>query len=407
MGAAAPLNVAYLVNQYPKVSHAFIRREIAAVERSGVPVERFSIRSAGETFPDEADRLELSKTRVVLKHPLVLLWSLAAAALLRPLKFAKALWLALRIGWGSDRGLLRNLAYLAEACVLLRWLRQSGAAHVHAHFGTNPAAVAMLCSVLGGPPYSFTCHGPDEFDRAPSLALDEKIARAAFVVTVSSYGRGQLYRWCHRRHWPKIHVLHPGLDEAWFHQRPIAPPEAPRFACIGRLHEQKGQMLLIQAVAQLVSEGVPCELVLVGDGPMRSELAASVAQMDLEKHVTFAGLVSSEEAVRRMQDARAVIMPSFAENLPSVILEAFALQRPVIATFVGGIPELVEPGVCGWLVAPASAIALADAMRDALRANVSTLESMGKDGARRVAENYRADAAGRRLAQMFDATGGP
>lgn len=403
--AGAKLRVAYLVNQYPKVSHSFIRREIAAVEHCGVHVERFSIRASGEEFPDEADRLEVNKTRVVLQHPWLLLGSPVATAFCHPLRFAEGLWLALRTGWRSDRGVARSIAYLAEACVLLRWFRQSQIDHLHAHFGTNPAAVAMLCRVLGGPPYSFTAHGPDEFDRAPSLALNEKIARAAFVLSVSSYGCSQLYRRCEHAHWAKIHVLHPGLDEASFVNASAPVPKTPRFTCVGRLHEQKGQLLLIQAVRQIVSEGAACELVLVGDGPMRAELARRVADLKLEKHVVFAGLVSSQKLLRCMQDARAVILPSLAENLPSVILEAFALQRAVIATFVGGIPELVVPAVNGWLVPSGSVQGLADAMREASAMSESTLEKMGKEGARRVTENYRAEAAALRLVRMFQATG--
>ncbi len=398
--------VAYLVNQYPKLSHTFIRREIDAVERCGIQIERFSIRATGEQFLDDADRLELQKTRVVLAHRLsILFWSIATAGRY-PVNFMKSLRLAILTGWRSDRGLVRSLAYLAEACLLLRWFRQARIDHVHAHFGTNPAAVAMLCQALGGPPYSFTAHGPDEFDRAPSLSLAEKIARAAFVLSVSSYGRSQLYRWCDRRHWSKIHVLHPGLDATSFVSAGAPIPETARFACVGRLHGQKGQTLLIQAVRQLISEGVSCEVVFVGDGPMRAELESSVAELNLSNWIAFTGAVSSQELAQRMQDAKAVIVPSLAENLPSVILEAFALERPVIATFIGGIPELIEPGVCGWLVPAGSAAGLADAMRVASHMRASALEAMGKEGAKRVRENYSAETAGRQLARMFESAGG-
>jgi glycosyltransferase involved in cell wall biosynthesis len=388
------------------LSHTFIRREIEALEQCGVRVERFSIRFSREELPDESDRLEQARTRAILKEgPAVILAMGLAAAVRNPRTFTHALGLALRSGWRSDRGLFRNLAYLAEACVLLRWIRRQGIQHVHAHFGTNPAAVAMLCRALGGPPYSFTAHGPDDFDRAPFLALDQKIARAAFVVTVSSFGRGQLQRWCDSSQWTKIHVLHPGLDLGFFEHPRVPVPTAPTFACVGRLDEQKGQMLLIEAVGRLVSEGVPCDAVIVGDGPMRSALAAHIERLKLKDRITLTGSVTSGELVRRIQDSRALAVPSLAENLPSVILEAFALGRPVIATKVGGISELVETGKCGWLVPAGSVDALADSMREALQASTATLDRMGLEGARRVAENYRAARAAARLARLFETTG--
>ena len=406
--AAAPaqLCVAYLVNQYPKVSHTFIRREIEALEARGARVERFSLRRCADVLVDETDLSELKRTRIVLQEGALRLGAgLLRACLTRPLRFAQALWLALRIGWNSDRGLFPHLAYLAEACILLGWFRQKGVQHLHAHFATNPAAVAMLCHVLGGPSYSFTAHGPDDFDRARSLALDEKIARARFVLSVSSYGRSQLLRWCHHTYWSKIHVLHPGMDDSFLLHPPTPIPSEPRLVCVGRLDEQKGQLLLLDAVRQLISAGGRCELVLVGGGPLRAEIESRISQLRLQDHVVLAGSVTSAELRRQIQNARAVVLPSLAENLPSVIMEAFALHRPVIATFIGGIPELVEPGVCGWLVPAGSVDALQAAMREVLDAPVDILEQMGREGARRVHDQYRsADAAGR-LLRMFQTIG--
>ncbi len=395
------LCVAYLVNQYPKISHTFIRREIAGLERCGVRVKRFSLRLSGEDFVDEADRSELQKTRVVLQAgPLRLTFACAAAVFTRPLRFARALALALRAGAGSDRGVLVHLAYLAEACVLLRWFSQLRVDHVHAHFGSNPAAVAMLCHVLGGPPYSITIHGPNDFDRAPFLKLHEKIVRARFVMTVSSYGRSQLYRWCGREHWCKIHVLHPGVDAAFLNQPPTPIPVAPRLVCIARLDAEKGHLLLLEAVRRLIDAGVRCELVLVGDGPQRASIRARIAELQLEEYVVLAGAASGAEVRVRIQASRALVLASFAENLPTVILEALALHRPVIATLVGGIPEVVAPGINGWLVPAGDVEALERALREALGASVETLEEMGREGARRAAE-FRSDDAARELLRRF------
>jgi len=189
------MKIAYLINQYPRVSHSFIRREIVALETKGLTVERFSVRETGEELFDPADREERKKTRTILAVGWKgLLWMAVKTFVNRPINFLKAFGLTCKIGWNSDRGLLRNFAYLVEACTFLKWVKVSGVHHIHAHFGTNSAAVAMLTSVLGGPSYSFTVHGPEEFDGPKFLSLGEKIKRAKFVVGVSDFGRSQLYR---------------------------------------------------------------------------------------------------------------------------------------------------------------------------------------------------------------------
>jgi len=313
--------------------------------------------------------------------------------------------LALRIGRRSDRGVFVCLAYLVEACILLRWFAQLRVNHVHAHFATNPAAVAMLCHELGGPPYSFTAHGPDDFDRARFLGLEEKIGRARFVITVSSYGLSQLYPWCRQTQWPMLHVLHPGIDDHFLRHIPTPVPAAPKLVCIGRLDEQKGQLLLLNAVSRVIADGVPCQLLLIGDGPLRAEIDTKIAQLRLEAFVVLAGALPTSELCAHIQATRALIVPSIAENLPSVILEAFALHRPVIATRVGGIPEVVEPGVTGWLAQPGSVDGLERAIREMLAASTETLERMGRDAATVVNRQFRSEDAARQLLSRIQSAG--
>ena len=121
--------------------------------------------------------------------------------------------LAIKMGWRSDRGLLRHLAYAVEAAVIADWSRRDKVQHLHAHFGTNSAAIAMLASQISGIPYSFTAHGSEEFEKAPLLSLDEKLRHAAFAVCVSSFGRSQLMRWSSPDQWSKIALIHCGVDE--------------------------------------------------------------------------------------------------------------------------------------------------------------------------------------------------
>ncbi|MDY6937341.1 MAG: glycosyltransferase family 4 protein [Cyanobacteriota bacterium] len=396
------MKVAYLVNQYPKVSHSFIRREILALERCGVRVERFAVRSCDGELVDEADKQELEKTQVILREGIVgLLLGLLSVALSSPVAFFKALKLALQVGWGSDRGVVLHLAYLAEACILRGWLRDRQVTHLHAHFGTNSTTVAMLCRVLGGPPYSFTVHGPEEFDKTGAISLGEKIVRAAFVVAISSFGKSQLFRWCDRQHWSKIHIVRCGVDGGFLAGEFVPIPETPQLVCIGRLSAQKGHLLLLEAARQLAKAGVEFKLVFVGDGELRSEVEDLIAKYDLKNSIEITGWASSATVRQYLLESRALVLPSFAEGLPVVIMESLALARPVLSTYVAGIPELVTPNKCGLLVPAGNANDLAVAMRTMLQMPVAELETWGRTGAERVAEQHNIDREAERLANLF------
>lgn len=394
------MRIAYLVNQYPKVSHTFIRREILALEAAGAEVSRFAVRRVSETLTDPVDEAELARTRVLLDAgPHGLAAALAACARSRPAAFARAARLALKVGHRSDRGQARHIAYLAEACLLLCWLESSGVQHVHAHFGTNSATVAMLCRELGGPPYSFTVHGPEEFDKATVLGLREKIERAAFVVPISSYGRSQLYRCCDHSQWPKMYIVHCGLDAQFLEGEPAPLVSKTRLVSVGRLSEQKGQLLLLEAVAELMRRGFDFELVLVGDGELREEMEARIAALGLAARVKITGWASSAEVRAYLESGRALVLPSFAKGLPVVLMEALALGRPVLTTYVAGIPELVSQGPdgCGWLVPSGSVEDLVDGMQRVLETPDDQLAAMGREGQRRVRLAHDASIEARKL----------
>ena len=396
------MKISYLVSQYPKVSHSFIRREILALERLGFDIQRIAIRGWNDPLVDNDDIRERERTSYVLKNGFgSLIFATIGMTLAHPMLFIKAVMLALKLGKRADRPWLFHFVYLAEACQIVLWLREFGATHLHAHFGTNPAEVAMLVNALGGPPYSFTVHGPEEFDKPEFLHLKEKIQRSAFVVAISSFGRSQLFRWIGHLEWAKVKVVHCGLEQA-FHAVSAAPiPNAPRLVCVGRLCEQKGQLLLLAAVSRVVSAGGSIELVLAGDGEMRADIEALIDQYQLRSHVRITGWISSDQVRAEILNAKALVLPSFAEGLPVVIMEAMALRRPVLTTYVAGIPELVRPGETGWLFPAGDVEALAETLEQVLATPVTVLEKMGKAGHQRVLERHSVDVEAGKLAQLF------
>ena len=396
------MNIAYVTPIYPMPSQTFIRREIAALESLGFTVHRFSLRRFAGTLADEADRKEQQSTHAITEAgALSLANAVFREALERPWRWWKALAMAVRLGLRSERGFIRHMIYLAEACALRHLLVKCGARHLHAHFGTNSADVALLCRLLGGPTYSVTIHGPEEFDAPRPLSLKEKIHHADFVVAISEFTRSQLYRWCLREDWRKLHVIHCGLDEFFLLTATVPVPERARLVNVGRLSEQKGQLLLVEAAARLRDQGITFELVIVGDGEMRDAIEQLIERSGLQEHVRITGFLSNQGVRQELLAARAMVLPSFAEGLPVVIMEALALGRPVISTYIAGIPELIEPGANGWLVPAGSVEPLVDAMAMVLTADPAEIERIGRAGAARVAEQHNVMTETKKLAFYF------
>jgi glycosyltransferase involved in cell wall biosynthesis len=397
------MRVAYLINQYPKVSHTFIRREILALERQGVEVTRIALRGWDNALADAEDEVERKRTRYLLSEgALPLLLATLGMLLRRPGHLMRALALAWRMSRGAERPLPVHLIYLAEACRIEPWLRAEHIQHVHAHFGTNSAEVAMLVHALGGPRWSFTAHGPEEFDKALLIGLAEKAKRCAFVAAVSSWGRSQLYRLLPHELWPKVKVVPCGLEPGYGAGAPSPPPAARRLVCVGRLSAEKGQMLLLEAARMLRERGAGFELVLAGDGEMRGSIEAAIARCGLGAQVRITGWISGEAVCEEILASRALVLPSFAEGLPVVIMEAMALRRPVISTYIAGIPELVTSGEHGWLVPAGDSEALAEAMAACLDSPVDKLARMGESARARVLARHDVDKAAEQLAGLFE-----
>ena len=396
---ANPLRITYFINHYPKVSHSFVRREILALERQGFVVQRIALRGWRDSLPDEEDRQEQKRTHYVLRGGLWGLLLPTVRAMLRtPSRFFAAAALAVKMSRNSDRPLPYHLIYVAEACRILEWLVGFGSVRLHAHFGTNSAEVAMLVRALGGPPYSFTVHGPDEFLRP--IGLDEKVRRSAFVVAISNFGRSQLFLRSRHADWPKVKIVHCGLEKSFYEDAsPTRGP--PRLICVGRLCEAKGQLLLIEAAALLADKGIAFELVLVGDGPMRQEIEDLVQKSGLGARVRITGWISSSEVREEILAARALVLPSFAEGLPVVIMEAMALRRPVLSTYVAGIPELVRHGQEGWLVPAGAVRELAEAMEACLASSIDDLRRLGDAAQSRALVRHCADTEAGKLAELF------
>lgn len=374
------LKICYLVNQYPKISHTFIRREILALEGLGAEVLRVSVRQVAETLVDPVDREEQDKTHFIISSSKGRsAWAIFTATLSQLPRLLKALPLWYRLGKNAHGSYLKHFFYLAEACWLRRFSAKHGVQHIHAHFGTNSASVALLCRQLGGPEYSFTVHGPEEFDSPKALSINEKIHHAKFAVAITSFCKSQLYRWADFADWPKITEVHCAIDDAVLQNSSNAVTSALRLVSIGRLCEQKGQVILLSAIRQIKKRHPAIELNLIGDGEYRGYIERYIKEHGLEGNVILHGWQGTAGIIEQLDQSAALVLPSFAEGLPVVIMEAFARRRPVLTTYVAGIPELVTSD-CGWLVPAGDVDALARAIETIVDTPTAELTAKGEHG---------------------------
>ncbi len=394
--------ITYLVNQYPSVSHTFIRREIHALERLGMTVHRIALRGWDLPLVDTLDIAERGRTAYVLKGGAAsLLGPVTRASLKSPRRFLSAARLAWQMARKSDRPWPVHMAYLVEACWIHAWMQRTGTRHLHAHFATNPAEVAMLTSALGGISYSFTAHGSDIMDRPAQMGLDRTVGQASFVAAVCAFGRSQIFKWVPHTSWRKVQVVRCGLESGYGDAAPPAQAGVRRLVCIGRLSKEKGQLLLIEAASQLASQGVSFELVLAGDGPMRGDVEALARQHGITDRIRITGWLDAQGIEAELRAARALIVPSLSEGLPVVIMEAMANRRPVVAPYLAGIPELVAHERSGWLYPAGDVDALAQAMRSCLDATPETLAAMSQTAHTAVWSAHHSDTEATKLAELF------
>jgi glycosyltransferase involved in cell wall biosynthesis len=394
--------IAYVTSEYPAVSHTFILREVEALRRLGLEVETCSVRQTPvEHHRGPSEKAAAQSTFYILR------------ALRRPVGLARALWALVRqpgrmvqtvgLAWRTRRpgaaGLAYQCIYLLEAAALAAHVTSRRITHIHDHFGANSCTVAMLASALTGVPFSFTLHGPSIFFEPRLARLDEKIARARFVACISHFCRAQGMIFADPEHWPRMRIVHCGIDPTRYGGA-LPDPARKRLLLVGRLAAVKGVFVLLDALEHVLRRHPDTVLTLVGDGPERARIEAHVRDKGLTEAVRMTGYLSQSEVADEMRRSDLFVLPSFAEGVPVVLMEAMASGLPVIASQVAGIGELVETGVSGRLINPGDVAGLAVAISEYLDPGVDRA-GMGAVGRARVEAAFHIDKEAAWLAQLF------
>jgi colanic acid/amylovoran biosynthesis glycosyltransferase len=400
------MRIGYLATHYPAVSHTFVLREVEALRRLGVEVETFSIhRTPDCDLLSQADRHAAATTFAVIgARPSVFVAHLAAFAR-RPVGYVQTLFLALRVASPGLRGRLWGLFYFAEAMALWHGAERKGVHHLHAQFADGATDVALLASHFGGAAWSWSMaiHGPVEFYDVRLNRLPEKVRRARFMLAVSDFGRSQLMTIANQADWDRIHVVHCGVDPSVFAPDGRSHNEGlPHLLCVGRLVDLKGQSLLIEALVELTRRGTRAVLTFVGDGPKRVELEELALELGVADRVRFVGAVGQDAIGDLYRSADVFCLPSLAEGLPVVLMEAMAFEVPVVSTRIMGIPELVDDGRSGLLVTPSRLDELTDAL-ERLIADPALRARLGRAGREKVHAEFNVDRSALQLREIFAA----
>jgi colanic acid/amylovoran biosynthesis glycosyltransferase len=395
--------IAYLVSKYPDVSHTFILREVFALRERGLEIETASINQCPpenkltQQEREEAARTFYVKPKGIAGVAAAMLWML----LHHPAGLFRAFWFALCLGHGDLLRTARNIFYFAEALILAKWMHERSLKHLHVHFATPAASVALILSKAIPISTSITVHGPDEFYDVTAYSLLEKIEAARFVVCISFFAQSQSMKLVPGGYWQKFEIARLGVDTQHFQPRPLPDQTSPfTILCVGRLVSTKGQRILIEAASQLHQAGRNLRVQFVGDGPDRVDLERLVSVKSLASMVEFAGSVNQDHIQSYYKNADVFALASFAEGIPVVLMEAMAMEIPCVATRINGIPELIEDGVNGLLVAPSDVSGLAAAL-EKLMDSQELRRKLGSAGRIRVQQAYELSESADRLAEVF------
>lgn len=403
MPISTPVRIAYLTALYPAVSHTFILREVEGLRALGLEVDTVSVRHPGvEHLRGDAEKAAAHTTFYLLNAARqgLTLPAAFAHALGRPSRFMRTLRLAWRTRAPGLRAWLYQFFYLAEAVVLARHLQARKITHLHSHFAQSSATVAMLAADLADLPFSFTLHGPADLYEPQRWHLSEKIARAAFVACISHFARSQGMLFSDPDHWDRLQIIHCGVVPELY---AAAPDTAKDNTCtsllfVGRLAPVKGLRVLLEALSVARETYAELQLTIVGDGEDRKHLERLARPMG--DAVRFTGYLSQAEVAEQMAQADAFVLPSFAEGLPVVLMEALAAGKPAIAPRVAGVAELIEDGRTGHLIHAGDVTGLTQALQQ-LASDREAGIALGAAGRAVVAAEFDARIEAARIARLF------
>jgi colanic acid/amylovoran biosynthesis glycosyltransferase len=395
-------HIAYLASEYPAISHTFIFREVQELRKSGLEIKTASIRRPAmlikmtdEEKKDAENTLYIkntSKINIISAHMRLIIKS--------PCRYFSMLNNTCQFSRKGNFGLLKTIGYFIEAGLLVNWALNNSVEHIHVHFANPAATVAMIAACYGTLSFSLSIHGPDIFYNIDNNLIADKIKRASKIRCISHFCKSQLIRIVPYSFWNKFYIIRCGVDISKF--TPVKRPDnkVPKLLCVGRLVPAKGQHILLEACAQLKKRGTKVDLTFIGDGPDRESLESLAKKLDINEYITFTGAMGQDLVKITYDTADIFVLPSFAEGVPVVLMEAMAKEIPCITTHIAGIPELIKDNEDGMLIAPSDIFTLADKIELLLK-DMQLRKKIGINARKKVIYMYDLEKNCKQMADFF------
>ncbi|HVS33357.1 MAG TPA: glycosyltransferase [Thermoanaerobaculia bacterium] len=400
--------IAVLVTRFPRIDETFIFREINELERAGQPVILVPLFREHAGVVHEEAKPWVGRALYIPLVSGVILRANGSRLFREPRKYLGLLAQLIAKTLPRPSVLIRTLALFPKAVYLAQILPRLGIRHLHAHLASQPATMAYIVHSFSEATYSFTVHGPDVF--VHRRLLRQKIAQAKFVRAVSTFTKAFLSGLFPIATKGRIAVVHTGVNPDVYEQAAAEPNigrTRPRILSVAALTGAKGFTFLIEACARLVEQGIDLECTIVGEGPMRDEIRACVDQHGLAERVRLTGALPQHEVARLLAECDIFVLPSVIayngqmDGIPISLMEAMAAGKPVVASAISGIPELVVHEDSGLLVDSTHPERIASSIRRLIE-DPALREAMGRAGQKRVRERFDVRHSAARMIELFE-----
>jgi colanic acid/amylovoran biosynthesis glycosyltransferase len=397
--------IAYLISKFPAVSCTFIFREIENLRALGFEIKIASINETDIPFKNltREEKEEIRHTLYIKKKGVLnAFFTTCKTMFMYPLTFFRVIGFSFENGGFNLKKIIYNLCYLVEACVVGQWMKVHHIKHLHVHFANPASFVALLVSKIFNFTYSITVHGPDEFYDVTLNSLKEKIERANFICCIGYYARSQIMKLTDPIYWSKYEITPMGVNTVSYSRKiPISTDSIIHILNVGRLTPSKGQLTLINAFNNLIKKEInSIHLTIVGEGPERKKIEELIIQLELQTKITLKGALSQHQVRDLYKKTDIFVLPSFAEGIPVVLMEAMSMEIPTIATNINGIPELIQHEVDGILVFPSDDVQLSEAIEKLIN-SPKLRESLGKAARAKIFSKFNINPNALHLGKIF------
>ncbi|TDT72446.1 glycosyltransferase involved in cell wall biosynthesis [Hypnocyclicus thermotrophus] len=386
--------ILYLCSEYPALSHTFIDVEVDELSKN------FEIYTSSINYPKNIEKFSddyvkrLNKTYYIKKeNKKNILLIVLKYFIINPLKFINILNYTYNLSVKNGvKNIIKAVGYFIEAILLHNYMKKNNIKHVHIHFANPAATVALIAKEFEGIEYSISVHGPDVFYNVKENLIVEKIKNAKFIRAISYFCQSQLMRESTPDYWDKINIIRCGIDLSKFNNinefvKEKKENDKINILCVGRIVPSKGQLLLVETVKKVIKKTKNFKVTFIGGGEYLKNLKEKVEKSNLENYIEILGPVNNDKVIKALESSDIFVLPSFAEGVPIVLMEAMSKKIITISTKINGIPELIDDKKDGFLVEASNIDELSELLIEIIK-NSDNYKELKNNARKKIEKKY-------------------